>query len=130
MTLLAKGPDSPLFPGIRGAKPLSSMALEMLLRRLNPKPKEGEAYRWRDRKGEAITVHGFRSAFRDWTSELTSFPHEMAEAALSHAIGNKAEAAYRRGDMLEKRRRMMDAWASYCATPAGSGKVLPIRRAG
>jgi integrase len=62
----------------------------------------------------AVTVHGFRSTFRDWASETTAFPHEVCEQALAHAIGNKTEAAYRRGDLFEKRRKLMDAWADYC----------------
>ena len=60
-----------------------------------------------------ITVHGFRSSFRDWAAEATDFPQEMAEMALAHIVGNKVEAAYRRGDMLEKRRAMMEAWAKH-----------------
>jgi integrase len=66
-----------------------------------------------------ITVHGFRSAFRDWAAETTAFPHEVCEMALAHAIGNKVEAAYRRGDLFEKRRQLMDAWAEF----AGSGSA-------
>jgi integrase len=77
--------------------------------------------------GNGATVHGFRSSFRDWCSERTSFPREVAEMALAHAIPNAVEAAYRRGDLFEKRRRLMDSWASYCAQPAANGKVLPIR---
>ena len=65
--------------------------------------------------GETVTAHGFRSSFRDWVSETTNFPGELAEAALAHAIENKAEAAYRRGNLLEKRRGLMDAWGDYCA---------------
>nr|WP_237182149.1 site-specific integrase [Roseomonas marmotae] len=131
MKPLADSLDSYVFPSARKGKPLSNMALEMLLRRMNPEPnEEGQGYRWCDRRGQAITVHGFRSTFRDWTSEATSFPHEMAEAALSHVIKNKSEAAYRRGDMFEKRRKMMEAWAAFCARRAGDAKVLPLRRVG
>lgn len=61
-----------------------------------------------------MTVHGFRSAFRDWTAECTEFPNEVCEAALAHVINNKAETAYRRGDLFEKRRKLMDEWNSYC----------------
>ncbi len=60
------------------------------------------------------TVHGFRSSFRDWCGEATSFPREIAEAALAHVVGDETERAYRRGDALEKRRKLMDAWAAYC----------------
>jgi integrase len=68
-------------------------------------------------------VHGFRSTFRDWTAEHTNFPNEVAEMALAHAIGNKVEAAYRRGDMFEKRRALMDAWTQACANPAQRTKA-------
>ncbi len=89
-----------VFPSPRAAKPLSTMAMAMLLRRM---------------KSE-VTVHGFRSSFRDWASETTGFPHEVCEMALAHTITNKAEAAYRRGDLFEKRRKLMAAWANYCQT--------------
>jgi integrase len=88
-----------VFPGNAHAKPLSGMAMAMQLRRM---------------KVTDITVHGFRSTFRDWASETTSFPHEVCEQALAHTIGNKTEAAYRRGDLFEKRRQLMADWANYC----------------
>src|SRR5262249_60109177 len=100
-----------VFPGQKPGKPLSVMALEMVLRRL---------------KIEGVTVHGFRSAFRDWAAERTHFPNEVCEAALAHVIENKAEAAYRRGDLFDKRRKLMDAWATYCAAPAS--KVITFSR--
>jgi integrase len=100
-----------LFPSDKGGK-LSSMAMTMLLRRM---------------KVDA-TVHGFRSAFRDWAAESTGYAHEVCEMALAHVIGNKAEAAYRRGDLFDKRRRLMADWAAYCATGAAAeAKVTPIR---
>ncbi|MGA2637646.1 MAG: integrase arm-type DNA-binding domain-containing protein [Methylocella sp.] len=99
-----------IFAGQRAGKPLSSMAMEMLLRRLS---------------AANVTVHGFRSAFRDWCGEATSFPREVAEAALSHTIGDKAEQAYRRGDALEKRRTLMEAWASHCEGKTNSN-ALPM----
>ncbi len=102
-----------LFPGGKRGRALSQMALAMLLRR--------KGY------GHA-TVHGFRSAFRDWAAEGTSFPHEVAEMALAHTVGNKVEAAYRRGDLLEKRRRLMDAWANFCAHNPERGAVVPLVR--
>ena len=74
-----------------------------------------------------ITVYGFRSTFRDWASEQTSFPHEVCEMALAHAIGNKAEAAYRRGDLFEKRRKLMDAWAVFCE-PQNSSNLVVLKR--
>ena len=71
------------------------------------------------------TVHGFRSAFRDWAAETTGFPHQVAEMALAHTISNQVEAAYRRGDLLAKRAELMAAWASYCE-PQKSGKVITL----
>ena len=95
---------------------LSGMAMNMLLRRM---------------KVDA-TVHGFRSAFRDWAAESTSYAHEVAEMALAHSIENKAEAAYRRGDLFEKRRRLMADWAAYCSGEGGAAAVVvtPIRGTG
>lgn len=112
----AKNPH--LFVGGKTGKGLSDMALLEVLRGMTG--------------GKGLTVHGFRSSFRDWAAECTNFPREIAEAALAHIVGDETERAYRRGDALDKRRRLMDAWAGYCATkPAASGdKVTPIRRAG
>lgn len=90
-----------LFPAASGAA-LSGMAMAMLLRRMNVD----------------VTVHGFRSGFRDWCAECTGYAHEVAEMALAHTVQNKVERAYRRGDLFEKRRNLMDDWAVYCATPA------------
>ena len=75
-----------------------------------------------------LTVHGFRSSFRDWAAERTSFPREVAEKALAHAIPSAVEAAYRRGDLFEKRRRLMEAWADFCTSPPAGRKVLSMRR--
>jgi integrase len=100
-----------VFAGQKTGKPLSVTALLVLLRRM---------------KIDGATVHGFRSTFRDWAAECTNFPNEACEAALAHVIENKAEAAYRRGDLFEKRRKLMDAWAAYCATPAS--KIVAFRR--
>src|SRR5262249_10911867 len=77
----------------------------------------------------AVTVHGFRSSFRDWTAERTGFAREVAEMALAHAIPSAVEAAYRRGDLFEKRRRLMEAWASYCAGQV-AGKVVALSHGG
>lgn len=90
-------PESPYLFSI-GKRPLSNMALTMLLRRLNCK----------------VTVHGFRSSFRDWAAEETNHSSDAAELALAHVVKNKVEAAYRRGDMLEQRRRLMSDWEQYC----------------
>jgi len=77
-----------------------------------------------------ITAHGFRSTFRDWAAERTTFPREVAEAALAHAIPDAVEAAYRRGDLVDKRRKLMDAWAAYCAKiETDAGKVVALARA-
>jgi integrase len=104
-----------VFPGDRCGKPLSNMAMLMVLRRM-------------DRAD--LTAHGFRSTFRDWAAECTNFPREVAAAALAHLVGDKVEAAYRRGDLFEKRRRLMDAWAAYCQTALGAGRtVISLNRA-
>jgi integrase len=75
-----------------------------------------------------VTLHGFRSSFRDWAGDRTSFPREIAEAALGHRVGNAVEAAYRRGDALEHRRRLMEAWATFCSHPVEvGGEVVALR---
>jgi integrase len=76
-----------------------------------------------------ITRHGFRSTFRDWAAETTGFPNHVVEMALAHAVGDAVEAAYRRGDLLEKRRKLMEAWAAYCERKAAA-EVVPLRRRG
>jgi integrase len=80
-----------------------------------------------------VTVHGFRSSFRDWAAERTAYPNHVVEMALAHAVGDKVEAAYRRGDLFDKRRRLMAEWAAYCASgeaaASGDGNVLPLRSA-
>ncbi|TXN72725.1 integrase arm-type DNA-binding domain-containing protein [Methylobacterium sp. WL6] len=98
--------DTVVFPGSRSGKPLSHMAMLMLLRRLG--------------RGD-ITTHGFRSSFRDWAAETTAFPSDVVEMALAHVIDNKVEAAYRRGDLFEKRRELMSAWATYTAATQING---------
>jgi integrase len=79
--------------------------------------------------GNGATVHGFRSTFRDWCAEATGYPRELAEAALAHALSDKTEAAYQRGDLLERRRRLMNEWAVFCARPMPVGEVVPLRTA-
>ena len=96
--------DRLIFPNPKGEM-LSSDAMLALLDRM-------------DRAD--ITVHGFRSTFRDWAAETTNFPNEVVEMALAHTIKNKAEAAYRRGDLLEKRRELMTDWADYCKPLKGN----------
>ena len=78
---------------------------------------------------EDLTVHGFRSAFADWAAERTNFPDEVRQMALAHVLSDKVEAAYRRGDLFQKRRQLAEAWARYCAAPAGRGEVVAIRAA-
>lgn len=108
-TIKARGTGSGyLFPGARRGKPLSNMSMTMVLRKLG----HGD-----------LTVHGFRSTFRDWCAEETHYPNIVAEQALAHTVGNAVEAAYRRGDLLEKRRALMADWASYCTTAAVSNVI-------
>lgn len=104
-----------LFQGERDRKPLSDMTLSAVIRRMN---EDKDPVPWVDAKGAQIVPHGFRSTFRDWAAEVTSYPGEMVEMALAHAVGNKVEAAYRRGDMFEKRRALMDDWAKWCISHA------------
>jgi integrase len=98
-----------VFPGAKGGRPSSQSAMLTLLHRSG---------------GEELTVHGFRSAFRDWCAEATNFTSEVAEMALAHSVGDKVEAAYRRGDLFEKRRQLAAAWARYCDAPAAEGRVV------
>lgn len=105
--------DNPLvFPAPRAKGPLSDMTLTAVMRRMEV---------------DAVP-HGFRSTFRDWAAERTNYPREVAEMALAHTIGDKVEAAYRRGDLFEKRRRMMDDWARFCDTVRKAGEVVPLHR--
>lgn len=113
MKVLGGEPGDYLFPGAKRGCPLSVMAMDMTLRRMKVD----------------ITTHGFRSSFRDWAGEMSPFPRELAEAALAHIVGDETERAYRRGDALEKRRKMMEAWAGYCE-PIRPDNVVPLKRAG
>lgn len=109
--------DSPyVFPGRRVKKPMSNMAFIQILKRL------GYSH---------VTPHGFRSTFRDWVSEATGYPSEVAEMALAHSVSDKVEAAYRRGDLLQKRFNLMDDWAGYCHSPPleDEENVVPLSRA-
>lgn len=117
-----------LFPSSNG-KALSNMALQMLMRRMHEASlARGEGGYFDPREGRPATPHGFRSAFRDWGDERTGYAWELKELALAHTIPNKSEAAYRRGDMFEKRRRLMRDWAAYCDKPANiDGNVLTLR---
>lgn len=105
-----------VFPGGKAKQPLSNMAMAELLKDLRP----------------GLTVHGFRSSFRDWAREQTNYPREIAEVALAHVVKDRTEAAYLRGDALEKRRRLMRDWQKFCASKprAGGQNVTEMRRAG
>lgn len=101
-----------VFPGVKEGKPLSDMSLTAVLRRME--------------RGK-LTAHGFRSAFQDWAAESTSYASQVVEMSLAHAIGNKVEAAYRRGDLFDKRARLMAEWAKFCAKPMQVGEVVQIK---
>ena len=98
LTSIGQSQSGPVFASGRHNRPLSNAAMLVLLKRM---------------KRSDITVHGFRSTFRDWVAETTAFPAEMAEIALAHTVSDKVEAAYRRGDMFERRRELMEAWAKH-----------------
>ena len=103
-----------LFPGGKRDKPLSNMAMLALL----------------DRMGRSdLTAHGFRSTFRDWAAECTNYPNEVVEMALAHTISSKVEAAYRRGDLFEKRKSLMSDWATFCASNGGADRKIISMRA-
>ena len=108
---VGRAPGQLIFPGQRPGRSLSDMSLTAVLRRM---------------KRGALTAHGFRSSFRDWASETTTYPNELLEMALAHVVGSKTEAAYRRGDMFERRRRLMADWADYCGGKM-AGKVVALR---
>ena len=103
-----------VFPGGKKNTPLSNMACLALLKRMGRSD---------------LTVHGFRSSFRDWAGEATAHPREVIEHAMSHQLKDKAEAAYQRGSLLERRRVLMADWANYCAKPAATGVVVPLQSA-
>ncbi len=108
-------PSPYVFPSPKVNTYLSNIAMLALLKRM---------------KRRDITVHGFRSSFRDWAAEQTNFPREVAEAALAHAIQSRVEAAYRRSDLFDKRRLLMETWARYCQKPHPEGKVVEMRSHG
>ena len=100
-----------VFPGGKKGKPLSNVAMLAVLKRIGRSD---------------LTNHGFRSSFRDWAAECTNFPREVVEMALAHTIESKVEAAYRRGDLFQKRRQLMDAWAKFCETTRPQAEVVRI----
>ncbi len=116
--------DDYLFTGKKGGK-LSGMAMAMLIRRMHKSDVKAGGQGWIDpRMKRLATPHGFRSSFRDWADERTAYPHEMKEMALAHTIENKAEKAYRRGDLFEKRRSLMADWMAWC-TKNSDGFTAP-----
>lgn len=108
-------PEAKVFPGLKSGSSLSDAAFNALLLRMGINRAK-------------VTPHGFRSSFRDWAGEASTFPRELAEAALAHVVGDQTERAYRRGDALEKRRKLMDAWAAFCEPRAGSVVVVSMVR--
>jgi integrase len=108
------GTEGFVFPGLKAAAPVSSGGLAKAVHAAG---------------GGAATVHGMRSTFRDWCAEATSYPRELAEAALAHVVGDATERAYQRGDALERRRRMMAHWGEFCSKPMPAGAVVPLRAA-
>jgi integrase len=112
MQPLRHAEDGFVFPGGKLGRPLSNMAFLMLLRRMGR---------------DDLTAHGFRSSFRDWCAERTSYPSEVAEMALAHTVSDKTVAAYNRSDLFEKRRRLMEAWATFCSRPEQTAHVTAVR---
>ena len=125
----ALGLGDNVFTG-RSGEPLSNMAMASVIERINDDRKARGLPRYVDPKqgGRDVTVHGFRSTFRDWAAERTNYQNFVVEMALAHAISDDVEAAYRRSDLFDKRRRLMAEWARYCSTTAAGAKVVPIRR--
>jgi integrase len=110
-------PDQFVFLGGRPGQPLSNMAMLKVLQRMGLRSASG-----------GVTVHGFRSTFMDWATECTTFPAEMRDLALAHTVSDKVEAAYRRGDMFDRRREMMAVWGQFCEPQSGSEKVVSLAR--
>jgi integrase len=108
-----------VFIGAVKGRGLSNMSMLELMRGMDIK----------DAAGEVCVPHGLRSSFRDWAGESTAFPHDILEACLAHKRKDRTHASYQRGDLLAKRRKVMDAWSSYCAKPAAAGKVLTFKQA-
>ena len=108
-----------LFPGTHQGRPLSNMALLQMMR--------GMGYGVNCDRGDYVP-HGFRSSFRDWSGEISSYPRDVAEMALAHVIENKVEAAYRRGDLFDKRRKMMQEWADYLDGLKNGADIVPINK--
>lgn len=115
-----------IFPSAKDSV-LSDMTLTAVIRRMDESSTKSGGSGWLDIAGKVITAHGFRSTFRDWAGETTAYPREVIEHALAHQLKDKAEAAYQRGDLLDKRRRLMVDWAKHCAASKKHADVSPIR---
>jgi integrase len=122
--LMANRVSEFVFHGQREGKPLSNTAMRVLLRRMN------RERRWLDpATSKPITAHGFRATLKTWAEEAATFPHAVVEMALGHTVGNAVERAYRRTDLLDQRRGLLDAWARHCEPRAAESTVIPMRRA-
>jgi integrase len=118
--------SSYVFPGQAAGKPLSNMALLTLLKCMNAGEKK-----WLDPASSGpITAHGFRATFRTWAEELATFPHAVIEQAVGHQVGTQVERAYRRTDVLDKRRALMEAWAQWCEPNGVDGTTLNLLATG
>jgi integrase len=146
--LLGEGrlrPDRYVFPGNKPGRRLANMAMLELIRRMNCEREILGLPRWTDGEGRDIVPHGFRSTFKDWATDyapspaeileaakrgefVEAFPRDLVEVALAHTLDNKVEEAYRRTEMIEKRRRRMSQWAEYCVRPATGAEVVPLRQ--
>jgi integrase len=113
MAQFGSNPADLVFPGARTGSVMSDVTLSLVVREAG---------------GDGATVHGFRSTFRDWCAEATGHPRELAEAALAHTLSDKVEAAYQRGDLLERRRRLMSEWAAFCGKVMTAGEVVTLTR--
>ena len=115
MAKFGSNPADLVFPGARTGSVMSDVTLSLVVRAAG---------------GAGATVHGFRSTFRDWCAEVTNYPRELAEAALAHVVSNKVEAAYQRGDLLERRRRLMRDWGEFCSREPVAGEVVTLHGMG
>ncbi len=136
-------PQRYVFPGAKPGRPLSNMAMLELIRRMNCEREVAGLPRWTDPEGRDVVPHGFRSTFKDWATDWTpspaeiveaakrgelveAFPRDLVDVALAHALDSKVEEAYRRTEMIEKRRRLMSKWADWCSRPATVAEVVPL----
>jgi integrase len=138
-------PERYVFPGNKPGRPMSNMSLLELVRRMNCEREVAGLPRWTDAEGRDVVPHGFRSSFKDWATDFTpspveiieaakrgeiveAFPRDLVEVALTHALDSKTEEAYRRTEIIEKRRRLMSKWGDWCSRPLVSGEVVPLHK--